>query len=82
MLLLRNKEYISYVNHHLVTLIYCGNDESELYIDYDYQGICPFAYIKKQINKIEENPMFVYNLKNAEHILFKELREPGFDKKI
>lgn len=82
MLILQNGEYVSRVNHHSVKLIYRGNNECDLYIDDRFQGVCPFDYIKRKINKIEQNPMLVYNLKKPDQILLKVLKELGFDKKI
>jgi hypothetical protein len=77
MLLLRNGVYASRINGHKVNLVYKGKNQAELYVDGKFQGICAFDYTKKQIHKIEQNPMYVYNLKHADRILLKELQDPA-----
>jgi hypothetical protein len=77
MLVLRNGTYVSRINGHQVTLVYCGKDNAKFFIDGVYRGVCPFSYTKKKINKIEENPIYVYNLKDADSVLLRELKEPG-----
>ena len=76
MLLLRNGVYASRINGHKVNLIYNGKNLAELYIDGKFQGKCAFDYAKKEIDKIEQNPLYVYNLKNADRVLLRELQDP------
>ncbi|HEU5139627.1 MAG TPA: hypothetical protein VFT51_06615 [Bacillales bacterium] len=73
---MRNGTYVSQINGHEIGLIYKGKNEAQLYIDGVYKGVCPFDCIKKKIKKVEENPIYLYNLKKADRILLKELRKP------
>ncbi|HEX7063484.1 MAG TPA: hypothetical protein VF199_00320 [Bacillales bacterium] len=73
---MRNGTYVTRINGHEIGLIYKGKNQAELYIDGIYKGICQFDYFKKKIKKFEENPIYLYNLKNADRILLKELQKP------
>lgn len=75
MLLQKNGIYVGRVNRHKVELEYCGKDQARLFVDGEYRGVCPFAYTKKEINKMEENPADLYRTKEVERLLFQELPE-------
>lgn len=76
MLLQQNGVYLSWINGHKVELVYKKRDEAELWIDSVYRGACQFAYTKKAINQIEENPIHLYSMDKADQVLLKELKEP------
>lgn len=79
MLLLQNGVYVSLVNGDVVILLYKGKNAAELYVNGAYEGMCPFDDAKRQISKIEDDPLTFQRIRKADQILLKELREPEKD---
>lgn len=54
MVRLKGGKYYSYVYGHTILLVYLQNNVCELYINRTYAGLCPFSYVKQQVNRLEK----------------------------